>query len=189
MVVLDFSKAFDRFPHQRLFRKLRYYAIRWNIHSWLSSFLLGRVQCVVVEGCSSNNVPVISGQPQESVLGLLLFLLFIKDLPDRISSKKIFFADDYIVYRPIMGREDCTALLTYRQKGHILEVQDFTKYLDVDLQSSLSWKLHIDRISKKANSMLVFFYGANSVIVVGHCILQYGQNNTGIQLVDMESSP
>ena len=67
-VVLDFSKAFDRVPHGRLLRMRYHYDIRGNTHQWISSFLLGRTQRVVVKGSSLDSVSVVSGFQQSSVL-------------------------------------------------------------------------------------------------------------------------
>ncbi|MCG8046535.1 MAG: reverse transcriptase family protein, partial [Candidatus Thiodiazotropha endolucinida] len=106
MNVLDFSKAFDRVPHQRLLSKVHHYGIRGSTLNWISSFLSGRSQQVLVEGEASDKVPVISGVPQGSVLGPLLFLIFINDLPDQLHSPVRLFADDCIVYRQIHSEED-----------------------------------------------------------------------------------
>ena len=110
MLVLDFSKAFDRVPHQRLLRKLQHLGVRGNTHSWIASFLSSRTQREVVEGSSSDRVPVFSSVPQGSVLGPMLFLLFINDLPDKIVSSSRLFADDCIVYRQIKDFSDCETL-------------------------------------------------------------------------------
>ena len=116
--MLDFAKAFDTVPHQRLLHRLKYIVVQGSLLSWISHFLTERDQTVVVQGSSSRPVYVSSGVPQGTVLGPLLFLTYINNLPDNISSKVCLFADDCVVYRPIKTYEDCIAL---QQDLRILE--------------------------------------------------------------------
>ena len=114
MILLDFSKAFDTVPHNRLLYKLDHYGIRHNTHNWIRQFLTDRKQQVVVEGHTSSSVVVSSGVPQGTVLGPLLFLLYINDMPDNISpgtSIKLF-ADDAMLYRKINDQQDSHILQT-----------------------------------------------------------------------------
>ena len=110
VVVFDFSKAFDSVPHQRLLAKLNHYGIRGKNLQWLSSFLLDRKQRVVLNGSNSSWSPVISGVPQGTVLGPLLFLLYINDIVDNVASQVRLFADDCILYREINTSADVLAL-------------------------------------------------------------------------------
>ena len=106
VVVLDFSKAFDVVPHQRLLHKLDHYGIRGTTLNWIQNFLTNRTQKVVVDGSSSESARVRSGVPQGTVLGPLLFLTYINDLPSTVSSQVRLFADDCLLYRPIKCRAD-----------------------------------------------------------------------------------
>ena len=90
--------------------KVAGYGIRGNLHKWIMSFLEGRTQKVVVEGASSDPSPVKSGVPQGSVLGPLLFLLFINDLAEHTSSTVRLFADDCVMYKPVKTIQDCEVL-------------------------------------------------------------------------------
>ena len=107
-ILLDFSKAFDKVPHHLLIHKLARYGINSNAISWISSFLNNRTQEVHVQGSQSQISEVTSGVPQGSVLGPLLFLMFINDMPSYLknSSTIRLFADDAIIYRQIKTPQD-----------------------------------------------------------------------------------
>ena len=108
VIVLDFSKAFDTVPHNRLLHKLHHYGIRGQLNTWIASFLKTRQQRVVVDGAHSEWVHVDSGVPQGTVLGPMLFLAHINDLPAAINkdTKCRLFADDCLLYRPIETQQD-----------------------------------------------------------------------------------
>ena len=106
IAVLDFAKAFDKVPHRSLFNKLHHYSIDNNIQTWITSFLINRIQSGVVNGATSPPTKIISGVPQGTVLGPLLFLLYINDVPSIVSSQVGLFADDCILYRAIQTVQD-----------------------------------------------------------------------------------
>ena len=106
LILLDFSKAFDTVLHQRLLTKLAHYGIKGDIYKWINFWLSQRTQRVVVDGESSELVRVESGVPQGTVLGPLMFLLYINDITNGLTSNIRLFADDCIIYRTIETRED-----------------------------------------------------------------------------------
>ena len=109
-IYLDFAKAFDTVPHQRLMEKLKAYGIDGDILSWIQAFLADRSQVVKVNGEESFPAPVISGIPQGSVLGPLLFVIYINDLPETVKSQVFLFADDTKVFKQIKSLEDSALL-------------------------------------------------------------------------------
>ena len=106
---MDFMKAFDKVPHMRLLIKLQSYGICSKTLDWIKAFLAGRHQRVVVNGQRSEWSEVTSGIPQGSVLGPLLFVMFINDLPKTVQCGIKLFADDTKVYvrSDIPGNPDC----------------------------------------------------------------------------------
>ena len=103
---LDFSKAFDKVPHKRLEIQLKAHGIRGTLLNWIDEWLSGRQQRVILNGCKSEWKEVISGVPQGSVLGPLLFIIFVNSIESDIKSKVLKFADDIKVVRVIEGCHD-----------------------------------------------------------------------------------
>ena len=115
-IFLDFQKAFDRVPHERLCTKLQYYGITGDSLNWIRSFLTDRKQAVVVDGTQSSWKEVTSGVPQGSVIGPTLFLCFINDIQDDVLSSICLFADDCVIYREILSDTDYNILQQDLQK-------------------------------------------------------------------------
>ena len=181
IVILDFSKAFDTVPHDKLLHNLTHTESR-------EAYISGSEMNVVVEGEHSESAPVESGVPQGTVLGPLMFLCHINDLPDTVKSQVRLFADDCLLYRQIKCKTYHSILqndlielekwaakwgmrfnakkcyiLSIRQKssrfyqldGEILQEVNSSPYLGITISNDLQWKTHItNMVVKKANSTL-----------------------------------
>ena len=110
VIFLDFSKAFDVVPHHCLLMKLYMYGITGKTHRWIEDFLGNRTQEVVVNESKSERGMIKSGVPQGTVLGPLLFLIYINDIESQITSSIHLFADDSALYRPIYSESDSLSL-------------------------------------------------------------------------------
>lgn len=120
IVYLDLAKAFDAVPHQRLLLKLRSYGIAGKLLEWITNFLTGRRQRVGVAGEFSAWREVLSGVPQGSVLGPILFICYINSMPETVSSFLYMYADDTKVFRRV-------------------DVDGATTELQKDLDSLVEW--------------------------------------------------
>jgi len=110
VIYLDFSKAFDKVPHDKLLIKVEALGIRGQILAWVRDYLADRKQRVVINGEQSEFADVTSGVPQGSVLGPVLFLIYINDLDVGLSCNIKKFADDTKIYGQVNNEADCRKL-------------------------------------------------------------------------------
>ena len=119
---LDFQKAFDSVPHQRLLKKILSYRITGKIYSWIEAFLSHRQQRTVVNGAESDWAEVTSGIPQGSVLGPVLFTIYINGMPRETVCPIKLFADDAKIYHRVENTQDCQKIQEDLEK-----LQDWAK--------------------------------------------------------------
>ena len=110
VIFLDYRKAFDTVPHQRLLKKLRSCGVKGKILNWIRDFLFERKMRVGVKGSFSNWYEVFSGVPQGSSIGPLLFLIFVNDLPEWILNSMRMFADDTKLWKKVKTDQDSAGL-------------------------------------------------------------------------------
>ena len=195
LILLDFAKAFDRVSHHLLLHKIEHYEVQGCTSQWIWDFLSNRRQKVLVDGQSSNKANETSVVPQGSVLGPLLFLAYINELPDSVkNSTTCLFADETAVYKRITSfadstklQEDLDSLQKLKTPGwcscETLEVVDSAKYLGLNMDSKLNFNAHVSTTVKRANATLTFLgrnlYHCNKTIkeaafkIYVHPIMEY----------------
>ena len=179
---MDFQKAFDTVPHKHLMPKLKTYGFHESMIEWIDDFIVGRTQRVCIDRELSEEMLVISGIPQGTVLGPFLFLVYINDLPKLVDAMLYLFADDNKVYKiiqnPLHDRNIFAWSKLWLMKIHPYKLfgmeiggqrdnpaYDYTvgpmivrhstqeKDIGVEIDDKLTYANHIDAIVKKANRM------------------------------------
>ena len=163
MILLDFSKSFDTVPHCRLLKKLKFYHIENQVIHWIEKWLTVRKQRVLLDGESPDYV---SGVPQGTVLGPLMFLIYINDITENISSQLRSFADDCLLYRAIKTEQDS-----------ILLQQD----LNALSQWAVTWQMRFNlskctvmRCTRSQNPMIANYSLHGSILSLTHNHLYLG---------------
>ena len=144
VVYLDFQKAFDKVPHERLLVKLEAMGIKGMVLNWVREWLRDRSQRIVINGEESSWIKVTSGVPQGSVLGPVLFLVFINDLDSNIFSKILKFADDAKIVQEVHNvegrdklREDLSRLFKWSEEWQMNFNPDKCKIMHIGNENKL----------------------------------------------------
>ena len=146
VLYLDYQKAFDCVPHQRLMKQVNSFGISGPASRWLKAFLSNRKQRVRVNGCQSQWAPVLSGIPQGSILGPILFSLFVNDLPGEVQSLISMFADDTKIYK----------MLTSASSGEELEeslhqLEEWAERMQMRFHPGKCKVMHLGKRNQKKN--------------------------------------
>ncbi|XP_062605835.1 uncharacterized protein LOC134267643 [Saccostrea cucullata] len=153
VILLDFSKAFDKVPHKRLLYKLSYYGIRGCHLQWIEDFLTGRIQQVLLEGKTSDDCALYRDIKNEDDAAQLQ-----KDLDGLQRWEKEWMMEFHPGKCQVLHVTNKRKVVNvpYAIHGHVLEVVETAKYLGIYLHQGLKWNHHIDTIAKKANPTFAF---------------------------------
>ena len=169
MIFLDISKAFDKVYHDGLLFKLKQLGIEGNLLKWLESYLTHRKQRVLITGKTSDWRYTNAGVPQGSILGPLLFLVYINDIIEKIQSEIYIFADDTSLVRPIVNQAD-----------------DFLK-LNEDLKQLYQWAQQWRVIFNASKTEYMIFSNKNAIpvypeIYLGNSVIKQVNTHTHLGL-------
>ena len=139
IIMLDYSKAFDKINVSILLNKLKKLGIGGNIGKWIAKFLIGRKQRVRINGQYSSNSDIVSGVPQGTILAALLFLVYISDINEKINeSTLVSYADDSKMFKRVKNLEQCEQLQS--------NINTIFKWTDENLMTFNTDKFEVLRI-------------------------------------------
>ena len=141
-VFLDISKAFDKVWHERLLYKLKSMGVSGELYNLLENYLSDRFQRVLLNGQTSSWRPVLDGVPQGSILGPLLFLIYINDLPNELKSNAKLFADDTSLFTIVKDKSESANIL----KNDLSEISKW----------AYNWKMFFNPDPSKPAQEVVF---------------------------------
>ena len=179
IIYTDFKKAFDSVPHNRLLVKLKSFGLPEGLLEWINQFLMGRQQRVKIEGVASTWCNVGSGVPQGSVLGPLLFVLFINDIVDGISCNVFLYADDMKIFTGIISEENSRQL-----QNDINTIVKWTTKWQLELNAAKCKSLTIYGKHNQNNQRVYYIIDDNGAIPL---VTSNGEKDLGI-LVDQNLS-
>ena len=146
ILYLDYAKAFDTVPHQRLIHQVETFGITGNILKWIQAFLTDRQQKVLVNGSESSWSCVESGIPQGSILGPILFTLFVNDIPDLIKTSISMYADDTKLYCPLTSDESALDLVE-----DLSNLQEWARMMQMRFHPDKCKVMHLGKNNPKFN--------------------------------------
>lgn len=163
-IYTDFQKAFDKVDHELLLAKIAFNGIRGNLLRWFASYITNRCQKIVIHGFESDTVRVTSGIPQGSILGPLLFVLFINDIQNCFHhSNFVLYADDLKIYKIIKSDMDCQLL-----QNDLARFSEYCTANKLHLNLKKCHKISFTKNKKKFN----YKYSLNNVTLTEVCELK-----------------
>ena len=167
VVFIDIRKAFDSIDHDILLKKLAYYGVLHMEHTWFQSYLASRKQQCQVNGFLSKKGEIICGVPQGSILGPLLFLVYINDLPNCLKkTTPCLYADDTQIYASSYDPVDLVNVMNWLNVNKLQSHSSKTKFMTIGSKQKLNNKVGILNSSITMNNKLISSVASNKCLGV-----------------------
>ena len=159
ILFLDYAKAFDSVPHERLLKQVQSFGIHGQALQWIKSFLTNRRQRVRANGELSEFKPVLSGVPQGSILGPVLFTLYVNDIPSELETLISLYADDTKIYSAITSESSIESL-----KSDLQKLENWANVMQMKFHPAKCKVMHLGKNNPKANYSMKAADGTNHIL-------------------------